>query len=66
MLYYLFLRRLDSSEKALKTANLLPHKEKRRIHEAVFTTKALSGKLPTAITEKYQKYKSLKNNRTSE
>jgi hypothetical protein len=60
------MKRLDSSEEALKTANLLPLKDKRMIHEAVFAKKALTGKLPIAITEKYQKYESLKNNRSLE
>ena len=60
------MKRRDSSEEALKTANLLTLEEKRKIHEAVFTKKAMSGKLPMALTEKYKNHESLKENRSSD
>ena len=55
-----------SSETALKQANMLNLQEKREIHEAVFTHKALAGRQPAATLSEYQKYLSLKNNRTAE
>ena len=60
------LKRRDSSQEARQTANLLTLEAKRQIHEAVFTKRAMSGKLPTSITQKYQKLTSLKTNRSSE
>ena len=60
------MKRREPSEKALKAANLLTLEEKRKVHEAVYTHKALSGKLPKAITEEYQQYTSTMNNRSAE
>ena len=60
------LKRRESSELALKTANLLSLNEKRKIHEAVYIQKGLTGKLPTAISEEYSEHLSLKNNRSAE
>ena len=58
------LKRRESSEEALKTANLLTLNQKRKIHEAVYIKKGLAGKLPTAINNEYNKQLSLKNNRS--
>ena len=55
-----------SSETALKQANMLTLQDKREIHEAVFTHKALAGRQPAATISSYQKHLSLKNNRTAE
>ena len=60
------LKRRESSEQALKTANLLSLNEKRKIHEAVYIHKGLAGKLPTAISDEYKQYYSLKNNRSAD
>lgn len=54
------------SETALKRSNLLPLLEKRKIHEAVYTQKALSGKQPTAVVKEYEQYKSRMNHRSTE
>ena len=58
-------RRRDSSMEALKQANLLPLEEKRKIHEAVYIQKGITGKLPKAITREYEEHRSLKNNRSA-
>ena len=60
------LKRRESSEQALKTANLLSLNEKRKIHEAVYIHKGLAGKLPTAISDEYKQHYSLKNNRSAD
>ena len=60
------MRKDTPSETALKQANMLPLQEKRKIHDAVYAHKALSGKQPIAIIKEYQQYKSLKNNRSAE
>lgn len=60
------LKRRESSELALKSANLLSLHEKRKIHEAVYIQKGLTGKLPTAINEEYKQHLSLKNNRSAD
>ena len=54
------------SETALKQAHMLNLQDKREIHEAVFTQKALTGRQPTAIISEYQQYRSLKNNRSAD
>ena len=59
------MRKKESSKEALKKANLLPLDEKRKIHEAVYIHKGLSGKLPTAINREYQQHISLKCNRSA-
>ena len=58
-------KKQDSATEALKTANLLPLEEKRRIHEAVYAHKALKGNLPTAICRQYQQQQSQMNNRST-
>ena len=55
----------ESSTKALKEAHLLPLEEKRKIHEGVYTKKALSGNLPAAICRQYQQQQSTMNNRST-
>ena len=60
------MKRDAPSETALKQANMLTLQEKRNIHEAVFTQKALSGKQPAANIKEYQQYTSLTNNRSAE
>ena len=56
----------DSSKDALHKANLISLENKRRVHDAVYVHKALSGKLPTQICQQYQKQQSLKNFRSAE
>ena len=58
-------KKQDSATEALKTANLHPLEEKRRIHEAVYAHKALKGNLPTAICRQYQQQQSQMNNRST-
>ena len=60
------MKRSDSATEALKTLNYLTLEEKRNIHEAVFTKKILSGKMPRNITEEYTKLKPRSNNRSVE
>ena len=60
------LKRRESSELALKSANLLNLNDKRKIHEAVYIQKGLAGKLPIAISEEYKHHLSLKNNRSAD
>ena len=60
------LKRQDSSEQALRTANLLPLNQKRKIHEAVYIQKGLAGKLPAAVSREYKQHFSLKNNRSAD
>ena len=55
----------DSTSEALEKAHLLPLEEKRKIHEGVYTKKALSGNLPTAICRQYNQQQSTMNNRSS-
>ena len=56
----------DSSEEALAKANLLSLENKRKVHDAVYVHKALSGKLPAKICQQYQKQQSLKKFRSAE
>ena len=44
----------ESSKEALIKANLLSLENKRRVHDAVYVQKALSGKLPVIICQQYQ------------
>ena len=60
------INRKESSEQALKTANMLNLDQKRKIHEAVYIHKGLAGKLPVAICREYENHLSLKNNRSSD
>ena len=60
------LKREESSESALQTANLLPLNQKRKVHEAVFIKKGLAEKQPAAINREYKQQLSLKNNRSGE
>ena len=50
----------------LMKANLISLDDKRKVHEAVYTHKALNGKLPTAIMRQYKNQQSLVNNRSAE
>ena len=59
------LKRLDSSDEALKTANLLTLDQKRKVHEAVYIQKGLTGKLPAAVCREYKEYLPLRNNRSA-
>ena len=54
-----------SATDALTTLNFLPLKEKRKIHEAVYTHKALSSKLPDEAISHYTSLESRKNLRSS-
>ena len=56
----------DSTDEALTKANLLSLEDKRKVHDAVYVHKALTGKLPTTINHQYQQHQSLKNFRSAE
>ena len=56
----------DSSEDALKKAHLLTLEDKRKIHDAVYVHKALSGKLPIKICQQYHDHQPLRNLRSTE
>ena len=60
------LKPRDSSTQALKKAKLITLEEKRKVHEAVYVHKALSGKLPRSICQQYQNHQSLKNYRSAD
>lgn len=60
------MKNRESSEEALKKTNLLTLERKRKVHEAVYTHKALAGKLPAAVTEHYNQHTSLKNFRSAD
>ena len=60
------MRKYESATKALQTLQYLNLEEKRNIHEAVFVHKAITGKMPTNITEEYNKLKPRLNNRSAE
>ena len=60
------MKNRESSESALRKANLLTLDMKRKVHEAVYTHKALSGKLPEAITERYKQHTSRNNFRSAD
>ena len=49
------MKKYDSATEARKTLKYLDLEGKRNIHEAVFTHKVLSGKMPKNITEEYLK-----------
>ena len=59
------MRKFDSATEALQTLNYLNLEEKRKVHEAVFTHKALNEKMPRNITEEYKKLQSYANNRSA-
>ena len=59
------MRKFYSTSKALKTLNFLTLEEKRHIHEAVFTRKILSGKMPRTLTEEYTKLQPQTNTRSA-
>ena len=46
-------KKRSSATEALKDLKFLPLKDKRKVHEAVYVHKALNGKLPLVISEKY-------------
>ena len=54
-----------SATEALRELKLHPLKDKRKVHEAVYVHKALNGKLPTVITEKYRNQLSKQNLRST-
>jgi hypothetical protein len=60
------MSRKESSEDALKKSKLLTLEEKRKVHEAVFIQKGLSGKLPAAITRQYQQHLPHMQNRSAD
>ena len=51
------MRRRESATEAMKAANLLPIRDKMKIHQAVYIHKALHDKLPTQICEQYKQLK---------
>ena len=55
----------SSATEALTTLKFLPLKEKRTIHEAVYTHKAFRCKLPLEVTEQYKNLEPKKNLRSS-
>ena len=59
------MKKSDSATQALQTLKYLNLEEKRNIHEAVFTHKVIAGKMPTNLTEDYEKLKSRLNNRSA-
>ena len=59
------MHKKDSSVQALKAVKLLPLEQKRKVHEAVYIYKGISGELPTSIAREYQQHTSLKNNRSA-
>ena len=55
----------DSGKLALKDLKLLNLEQRRVVHESVFAHKGLCGKLPTTIQNRYRKYLSKINTRSS-
>ena len=55
----------SSATEALTTLKFLPLKEKRTIHEAVYTHKVFRSKLPLEVTEQYKNLEPKKNLRSS-
>ena len=60
------MKKYDSASEARKNLKYLDLEEKRHIHEAVFTHKVLSGKMPKNITEQYQILKPTTNTRSAQ
>ena len=58
-------KKSDSASQARQTLQYLNLEEKRNIHEAVFTHKAMSGKMPDTILDDYRKLQSHVNNRSA-
>ena len=58
-------RKHTSATEALETLKLLPLKQKRIVHEAVYVHKALNDKLPLEITKKYKNQLSKQNLRST-
>ena len=54
-----------SATQALKMLKLLPLKQKRNVHEAVYVHKALNGNLPPEISQKYRLQLSKQNLRST-
>ena len=54
-----------TATEAHKTLKYLNLEEKRQIHEAVFSHKALTGKTPSSITSEYLKLLSHEDNRSA-
>ena len=59
-------KKSDSATEVLQTLKYLNLDEKRKIHEAVFTHKAVSGKMPKKISEDYTKLQPCPSNRSAE
>ena len=59
------MSKYSSATEALQTLKFLPLKEKRKIHEAVYVHKALSGKAPKEVVNQYKEQKSKQNLRSS-
>ena len=55
----------DSGKESLKELKLLNLEQRRVVHESVFAHKGLCGKLPTTIQNRYRKYLSKINTRSS-
>ena len=58
-------KKRTSATEALETLKFLPLKQKRQVHEAVYVHKAMNGKLPTEISNKYRNQLSKQNLRSS-
>jgi hypothetical protein len=55
----------SSAKNALQTLNLIPLKDKRKVHEAVYIHKALHGKLPVETTNQYRSLEAKQNHRSA-
>ena len=60
------MKTTDSTVDALSKANLLSLDDKRKVHDAVYVHKALTGALPTAVCQKYQEHQPLRKLRSTE
>ena len=59
------MRKSESATQALEKLKYLNLEEKRQIHEAVFTQKVLSDKMPKNLTGEYKKLLPNRNNRSA-
>ena len=59
------LKKHTSATDALQTLKLLPLKDKRKVHEAVYVHKAMHDKLPSQVTEHYTDFKPQPNLRSA-
>jgi hypothetical protein len=60
------MKHKDSSTEALMKAHLLSLQEKRQVHDAVYVHKAITGKLPAGICQRYQYQMPLRNLRSAD